>query len=150
MKRNKVHYIALLPLYLFILLPLLASCGDHFDRSNNGDLDGYWQYTQVDTLATGGTTAMKERSMFLSVQGPLLTLTGKGAYLYQFAHHDDSLLLRDARYHNRGGGDSLVRNADLVKPFGLTRLDEHFHVDQLSGSRMVLSNTTYRLHFRKY
>ena len=30
-----------------------TSCGDFIEISDNGDLDGYWQLSQVDTLANG-------------------------------------------------------------------------------------------------
>ena len=35
-------------LYIFTMLLMLAACDIH--TSNNGDLDGYWQLSSVDTL----------------------------------------------------------------------------------------------------
>lgn len=153
MMQNRFHHIALLPLSLFTLLLLLGSCGDVIHSSHNGDLDGYWQMTALDSLATGTSADVLEQQNYLAVQGSILevkSLARGGSYLFRFNHTGDSLLLYDARYNNRSGGDSLLHDVSRLERFGFTRLDEHFHVDQLSGSRLVLSNPRYRLHFRKY
>lgn len=131
---------------------LTVACGDVIEPSHNGTLDGYWQMTQVDTLATGHSADMLEERRFLSVQGPLLLLKqiGNGSYLFRFSHEGDSLLLYDARYDNRNGGDSTLTDVRRLEPFGLTRLEEHFHVDELTSSRLALNNGRYRIQFRKY
>ena len=37
-----------------------------------------------------------------------------------------------------------------LRPLGINELDEHFLVERLSGSRMVLRGKMIRLHFRKF
>ena len=53
-------------LYLIITFMMIIACDIH--RSDNGDLDGFWQLKSVDTLSTGGTCDMRD-SMFLGFPG---------------------------------------------------------------------------------
>ena len=51
-----------------------TSCGDFIETSDNGDLDGYWQLSQVDTLANGVQVDMTSSKVFWGVQGKFLTM----------------------------------------------------------------------------
>ena len=64
-------------LFLAICLAMTmaaTSCGDFIDTSDNGDLDGYWQLSQVDTLANGVQVDMTSSKVFWGVQGKFLTM----------------------------------------------------------------------------
>ena len=58
-------------LIILTILSLLCSC-DKFHVSDNGELDGFWQLTSVDTLANGRSADMKEKMIFWAVQTDLL------------------------------------------------------------------------------
>ena len=136
-------------------LVLATSCGDLIETSDNGNLDGYWQLAQVDTLATGVTADMTDSKVFWGVQGKFLNVLDTHeapsyGYMFRFQHTADSLWLSDARVNNREVSDTLLTDVTPLRPLGINELDEHFLVERLSGSRMVLRGTMLRLHFRKF
>lgn len=132
-----------------------TSCGDFIETSDNGDLDGYWQLSQVDTLANGVQVDMTSSKVFWGVQGKFLTMLDTRqapsyGYMFRFEHRADSLLLSDGRVNNRDVNDTLLTNVDVLRPLGVNELDEHFFVERLTGNRMVLRGKMLRLHFRKF
>lgn len=136
-------------------LVLATSCGDLLETSGNGDLDGYWQLAQVDTLATGATADMTGSKVFWGVQGKFLNVldaheSPSYGYMFRFRHTADSLWLSDARVNNREVSDSLLTDIGPLRPLGVNELAEHFLVERLTGSRMVLRGKVIRLHFRKF
>ena len=79
-------------------LVLATSCGDLIETSDNGNLDGYWQLAQVDTLATGVTADMTDSKVFWGVQGKFLNVLDTHeapsyGYMFRFQHTADSLWL---------------------------------------------------------
>lgn len=131
----------------------MLSCGDLVEGSGNGKLDGFWQLTRIDTLATGGHADMAADRKFLSVQGTILTLhdADEGPrYMFRFSHANGQLALSDARYNDRERGDTLVASTAELHPFGLDTLSDTLTVEQLTGSRLVLRGLTLRLSFRKF
>ena len=60
---------------------LFVSC--ELETSGNKELDGYWQMSQVDTLATGGVTDTREALIYWGIQGKLLQIrfSENGKYL---------------------------------------------------------------------
>lgn len=136
-------------------LVMVTSCGDLLETSGNGDMDGYWQLAQVDTLTTGGTTDMTASKVFWGVQGKFLNVldtheSPSYGYMFRFQHTADSLWLSDARVNNREVFDSLLTDVSLLRPLGINELAEHFLVERLTDSRMVLCGKVVRLHFRKF
>ncbi len=136
-------------------LVLTTSCGDLLETSDNGDLDGYWQLARVDTLATGTTKDMTSSKVFWGVQGKFLDVLDTHrsptyGYMFRFQHTADSLWLSDARVNNREVSDSLLTDVSPLRPLGVNELAEHFLVERLTGSRMVLRGKVIRLHFRKF
>ncbi len=142
-------------LLLVASLVMATSCGDLLETSGNGNLDGYWQLARVDTLATGSTADMTGSKVFWGVQGKFLNvidtrLAPTYGYIFRFQHTADSLWLSDARVNNREVSDSLLTDVSPLRPLGVNELAEHFLVEQLTGSRMVLRGKVVRLHFRKF
>lgn len=144
-------------LYLIILSALaLSSCS--ISTSDNGKLDGYWHLTGIDTLREGqGSTDLKQRRVYWAVQAKLLNVRDLGTYqqgyLFRFSHVGDSLLLsepyHDGGHEDTGSGDTPVTDAAELSPFGINSLTEHFFVEQLSGSTMILRSQTLRLYFKR-
>ena len=79
----------------------------------------------------------------------LLQLSGIGSSVFcRFEHKGDSLIIYDPR-----AKDSInpsITNIEVLRPYGITRMPMPFHVDALSGSRMILSSDSIRLYFEKY
>lgn len=137
---------------LLFLFSVLTACD--FEISDNGDLDGYWQLKQQDTLATGGTTDMRNSGYYWSIQVNLLEIKDVQVHnpniLFRFEHKGNQLRLYNPIANERIVSDSLIANPATLEPYGLQQLDETFTIEQLNGEKMVLTNALYRYHFRKY
>ena len=134
---------------------LFVSCD--LETSGNGDLDGYWQMSQVDTLATGGVADTRESLIYWGIQGNLLQIRysennlylGEGL-LFRFEKKEPLLTLSSPMVHHLYETDEPIDDVEVLKPFGIYRLEEVFSIDRLDDKYMVLTNDVLRLHFRKY
>ncbi len=137
---------------LLASLPLAAllcmSC--EFETSDNGDLDGFWQLRQVDTLQ-GGSADMRGNGVYWAVQTDLLQArTSSVDVFFRFSHTSDSLFLSDPYFNDRMSSDIKVTDPAPLAPLGINRLEERFRVVSLDGGSMVLQSDVLRLYFRKY
>lgn len=134
-----------------MLLTVVSSCT--LETSDNGDLDGFWHLTRVDTLATGGSCDMSERLVFWSVQMDLVNVTdrgdGGGDYFMRFDKSGMTLRLYEPYRNDRMQGDGKIDDALLLAPLGINSLDETFRIERLSGSRMTLRGGKLLLYFSK-
>ena len=142
-------------LYLLVLGLMVVSC--ELETSGNGDLDGYWQMSQVDTLATGGIADTHESYIFWGIQGKLLQIryTENNVYLgegllFRFENNNSILTLSSPYVHHLYETDEPIEDVEILKPFGIYRLEEKFAIEQLDDKCMVLTNDVVRLHFRRY
>ena len=139
--------------YFFYSFILPSSCT--LETSNNGDLDGFWQLTQLDTIATGGVTDMREKNAFWAVQMHFLEIKNASGYIYgnvlfRFEHNRDSLIIFSPRYNNRNAGDPEITDPKELNEYGIYHLRESFFVGRLNGDYMDLQSDRFRFHFRRY
>jgi hypothetical protein len=142
-------------LYLLVLGLMVVSC--ELETSGNGELDGYWQMCQVDTLATGGKADTRGSFIFWGVQGKLLQIRfsennvylGEGL-LFRFENKNSMLTLSSPFVHHLYETDEPIDDVEILKPFGIYRLEEKFVIEELDKKSMVLTNDLLRLHFRRY
>ncbi len=133
---------------------LAASCTiEHID---NGDLDGFWHFEEMDTLSTGGVLDLTEQTLFWAFQARLMHTQGAAAeYYFRFSHEGNVLVVYEP-YADHGhqdkadGGDIPVEDASVLGVYGIQSLADTFHVDRLTGSEMVLSTAAHRLRFTKF
>ena len=140
------------------LLMLTAACELH--TSNNGDLDGLWQLTQMDTLSTGRSADMKSTRIFWAVQADLLEmkdLSTDQTYIpifFRFRHQGDTLVLSepiaDLRYISPESPDSIITSPATLHFYGIRQLRDTLHVLRLDSEKLTLQSRHYRLYFRKY
>lgn len=122
-----------------------VSCS--LETSDNGKLDGFWRLVSIDTIATQGT--LNTENKYWAFQYNLLCIQNQNYhYLLRFKHTDDSLIVSEP-YKATGLGDTLLKTADSLKPFGINSTEEHFKVVYLSSQRMELESQTLKLKFRK-
>lgn len=151
--RHFSHFLATLAI-TSILLTGLNACT--IETSGNGDLDGFWHLERIDTLSTGGVNDMSGGRQFWAFEHRLLSLQGSGDWYYaRFWQTADSVVIfspyLDHGHQDReDGGDIPVTNPEMLAPYGIASLEEHFVKEHLSGSRMVLRSPTLRLYFRKF
>lgn len=145
----------LLPLYILFVL-LCTACS--ISTSDNGKLDGFWHLVGVDTLQDGhGTADLSGQRIFWAVQAKLLNVRnidtdGLGVY-FRFRHEGDSLILSDPYdngwHEDTGTGDTPISDPSELYHFGVRHLEEHFFIEKLSGSNMILRSPQLRLYFEK-
>lgn len=139
-----------------ILLLITAICATltacELEFSDNGKLDGFWQMTAVDTVATGASADMKSHRIYWSVQHDLLQaqLIDGYAVLFRFKDTGDSLLLSSPYTNDRDRGDTLVTDVPTLQPLGINSLTDGFRIVELNHSNMTLENSLLRLYFKKY
>lgn len=130
---------------------VLGSCT--IETLDNGDLDGMWHLTKVDTLATSASADMSGMRIYWSFQARLLQLDDKsGAHfsiLMRFEHNGATIRLYDPYVYDREDGDWPLEDITLLNPFGIVAPDETYTIESLSGSKMVLLSGTYRMYFKK-
>ena len=134
---------------------LLVSC--ELETSGNKQLDGYWQMSQVDTLATGGITDTRDSLIYWGIQGKLLQIrfSENGKYLgegllFRFERGAYTLNLSSPIRHHLYETDEPIDDVEILKPYGIYDLEEVFSIEELNDDNMVLFNDELRLHFRRY
>lgn len=135
-----------------ITLAFFASC--QLEMSRNKKLDGYWRLQQIDTIGTAGVNTIEGMRIFWAFQHKLLEMKDindrVSKCLLRFEREGDSLLLSQPYLYDREHGDQPITNTDVLKYYGVNSLNEHFRIDNLTSSRMVLSSRRCRLHFVKF
>lgn len=135
-----------------IILSTLALASCTLETSGNGDLDGFWHLTSVDTLATSGKTDYSNKQVFWMFQGKLCKMREfeEGiAIVGHFQTKNDSLMLTDMHRDDRMVDDPLITNVDELQIYGINAIGEHFSIVSLSSSRMTLQSEILRLNFKK-
>ena len=106
-------------------------------------------------MQTGGVKDTSKELFFWSFQVNLLQLSDRSyhipIYMARFNHENGQLKITQPCLYNRDEGNEMVteENVKDISPYGLNALEETFRVEELSGSRMTLSNGTLRLYFKK-
>jgi len=114
---------------------MLAGC--EFETPANGDLDGLWQLTRLDSAVSGVGRDMKASHEFWAVQMRLLQIQKpSGNRYYRFRHAGGRLTLMPPKLDDEGRQDTTVVH--------------DYRVVTLTGGSMVLDDDTVRLSFRKY
>lgn len=127
-------------LYIIIGVTLLLTSCDKED-SANGHLDGFWQMSS----SPGITWAF---------QGHILELRDvKKVHqdiVMSFTREGDKLKLSDPYRVDRDSDDVVLKDADMLIPYGISDTSTEFRISELTSSRMVLDNNTTHLEFRKF
>ncbi len=130
------------------MLTILAAGCQKIDC--NGELDGMWQLTEWKNRADNARLADKTSGIFWCVQLKLMKFERKNStdthyFLSRFRHEGDSLFLGDVFASPYDEPAAL----DKLAPFGVDA-EGKFRVETLDDERMVLSNKSSLLTFRRY
>lgn len=133
--------------------------------SENGDFDGLWQLSTIDSTGTGRTVDMRSSGEFWAVQVHLLEVRNTkgrhGNVIFRFDQTGDSLKLRSPYYDESGEGGNNVKELEEVtakhaeavkklKPYGIDVPSQGYRLVTLDSDEMVLQKDDVRLCFRKY
>lgn len=138
---------------LYIIIGIgLTACDVEF--SDNGDLDGFWQLSRVDTLQTGKTGDYRDRGLTWAFEGAILEVRDVWKVhqdiILSFSHTGQSLKVYSPYLVDRENGDIQIDDMNLLKPYGISMLEENFQIKELNGNKMTLESDELRLYFRKY
>lgn len=141
--------------FLMMMGACLLLMGCELHSSDNGDLDGFWQLCQVESMATGEVTDMRESQQNWSVQGDLLVVrykysTNVPEVIFRFRHEGNLLTIYDPYISNRDEGDVKIEDETLLYELNIYHLEEKYVVLELDGDRMTLESEDVRLYFRRY
>lgn len=135
-----------------IILSAIALASCTLETSGNGDLDGFWHLTSIDTLSTGGKADYSERQVYWMFQGKLYRMREyiEGtAIVGHFKENGDSLFITDVHRDDRMYDDPAITNVAEVRVYGVNAIGEHYSIVKLSSSKMELKSKTLKLHFKK-
>lgn len=131
---------------------MAVSCD--LEKSDNGNLDGYWQWTLIDTIATGGTCDMKESLIFWGVESDILEIfnnkTSNENVIFRFWHNGDTLILSRPIIDIRDSSDVIMTNYTLLENYGIYDIPETLMIDYWGSNHITFSNRLFHLYFRKY
>lgn len=134
---------------LAAVLPFMQGCD--VETSDNGDLDGLWHLTQVDT-AGGGSLDIRSEKRFWAFQNRLMQMSDTELseyFICRFKRSGDSLFLSEPRYNDRNRADTAVADVSPLRKYGMNSMSESFFIEYLSSRRMRLSSDWLTLYFRK-
>ena len=142
-------------LILPLLLALLSAC----ERSNNGDLDGMWHITRIDSVKSGASADVRKDLKFWSFQDKLTQLYNhktdweyKEILMTRFEHLEGKLIISSPFIYNRLDGDIFLSDDSLylLYPHGINCVPDTFAVEHLDRKKMQLADDVVRLYFEKY
>lgn len=135
----------------------MISC--QFEISDNGDFDGFWHLTRVDSITTGASTDLSSYHLFWGVNFDLIKLQNNsenvaGNFFARFEKNRNTLRLYDFRDASSGASagetqDTLIASPTPLLYYGINSLDITFNIEKLTNSRMTLSTDSVRLVFVK-
>ena len=142
-------------IYIYVAAGMLFSCD--LVPSSNGDFDGFWQMTSVDTLSNGNGEDTRESLVFWSVQKRLLEMkhlatTGNRAphIFFRFERGSDRLVIYDPIIDNRDSSDLIVKDTSCFNVYGIDRVPDTLKIVTLTNDRMVLYTNRLKMTLRKY
>lgn len=136
---------------------LLSAC----EGSDNGDMDGMWHITRIDSLDSSASADIREDLKFWSFQGNLMQVfdyneTGWDSWrtviMTRFNHANGQLIIHTPFIYNRLDGDIFLSEDSLylLYPHGINCIPDTFTVEKLNRKKMQLSDDVVRLYFEKY
>lgn len=124
--------------------------------SDNGELDGIWYLSRVDSLENYNFSPYREKRVFWSFQGTIMQAHSSSdlltKFMCKFERKNNSLRVYSPYLYDRMNGDEYLTEDDIIRvaDFGINNLDETFNIETLNNSTMVLRGNKLRLIFEKY
>ena len=138
--------------YIFLSCILFASC--ELDLLDNDKLDGNWQLRQIETLATEETSDMTYSYVYWGIQDNLLQVRDIDNHnlciFFRYKVEGDQLTIYSPYQAITQNELVPVEGIEVLQSLCITDTEDHFQIEKLNSSTMILKNASYRLHFRKY
>lgn len=140
---------------LLSLTLLSSSC----EKIDNGDLEGMWVISRVDSLEIDKSDNIQSMIRSWSFQGNLAKFhnfkeeADTIMILSRFSHEGDLLIISSPFLYDRMHGDkflTLEEDADMITTHYINSLPDTFHIETLNKKKMQIVDNYVRLHFVKY
>lgn len=143
--------------YIYIIIGIgLLFAGCDKDNQDNGNLEGFWQVTQMYAVYSSSLpgTDMRQSGLTWSFQGKLLELRDVTGHqkdiVMSFEHKGGKLRVYNPYFVERDSDDIQITDATPLKSYGISQTDDTFEVVELSSEKMILSDQIFTITFRKY
>ena len=142
-------------LYIATVLILLTFgfSGCTLEMSENGDLDGFWNLKQIDSLDINKKVDVESERIYWSVQLNMIDVRFVDGRIdecvMKFNKSGDTISISDPCYYYHTHGDKVITDVDALRPYGINSLNEKFIIDHLSPGHMVLRSDKLKLYFKK-
>ena len=127
--------------------------GCTLEMSENGDLDGFWNLREIDTLANGRKGNVKDERIYWSIQLNMIDVRFVDdkykECVMRFEKNKDTITINTPCYFNHTDGDVLLTDEEPLRPYGINSLNESFVIESLNNSYMTLKSKRLRLFFKK-
>ena len=149
---RKLCFISLL--VMLMATPLMVSC----ERSDNGDLDGMWLLTRMDSVQVNKSYDVRSRRITWSFQAKIMQCFNynddkwKDVLMTRFRNEGTQLVIFDPFLYNRMDGD-IPLTADSVHylaPHCINCVPDTFQLEKLDKSTLIIADDVLRLSFEKY
>lgn len=140
-------------IYIIIGLTLIMT-GCNKEDSDNGNLEGFWQMTEMRNKPNASMSDMRSSCITWAFQGHILELRdvkkNNQDIIMSFSHEGGKLKVFAPYIVDRDSNDIPIDDVSLLTPYGISKTATEYSVLELSSSRMVLDNDVWYLVFRKY
>lgn len=154
--KNIFPHSVLYYIVLFAVLIGIVSCQKYSDE----DYEGMWQLIEISQPDGTAPRNVKADGVYWRIQLGILqilstripTASNQGELIATFSVSGSTLRL-NAIYRHEREADNIISDpaeAALLSPYGITAPTEEYHIDALTGSRLILTSSTQRLVFRKF
>lgn len=143
---------------LFLIITATLCLTSSCETSDNGELDGMWHITRIDSISNGTSHDIRTEIKFWSFQGKILQFFNyredsiKEIYMARFKNKGSQLIISNPFIYNRMTGDYPL-SADslfILKSHGINSVPDTFAVEHLDRKKMQLADDVVRLYFEKY
>lgn len=144
----------LIAMIIMVSVSGMSSC----ETIDNGDIDGFWIITQVDSLQQGTSHKIREQLKTWSFQANLARFfnynedTQKTPLMARFEQSNGNLILSEPFIYNRMEGDVLLTmdSTHYLRPHFINSLPDTFRIEKLNRNKMKIADDVVRLYFEKY
>lgn len=139
---------------VILLLTAFSAC----EKSENGDLDGMWMLTTMDSIQSNRSMQVRQRRITWSFQAKLLQFfnynndSWKKVIMARFNNDGTHLIIFDPFIYERMDGD-IPLTADSVQylaPHCINSVPDTFDIEKLNKNSLIISDDVLRLKFEKY
>lgn len=143
----------LIYIIIAIISLTVSFSGCTLEMSENGDLDGFWNLRQIDTIATQRKADVTNERIYWSIQLNMIDVRFVDdkykECVMKFEKEGDTITINTPCYFNHTDGDVLLTDEEPLRPYGINSLNESFVIEHLNSSHMTLRSDKLRLYFKK-